>query len=104
MKQEEEETLIFFLTRFSPIHVRWHGGSRIPGFLLFHWHAVEHVKALGLDRILGVSPYNIDDFQSGGEFADADWDPFMADVRPSASLDELVDYSFQMENWHKMHI
>ncbi len=66
-----------FLTRFSPIHVRWHSSSRIPGFLLFHWHAVEHVKALGLDGMLGVSPYGINDFRQGGDFADADWNDFM---------------------------
>jgi len=89
-----------FLTRYSPIHVRWHSSSRIPGFLLFHWHSVEHIKSLGLDTMLGVSPYGINDFRPGGDFADADWNDFMGGFAPSSSLDELVAYSNQLENWH----
>ncbi|MBA3749962.1 MAG: hypothetical protein H0X03_03555 [Nitrosopumilus sp.] len=89
-----------FLTRFSPVHVRWHGSSRIPGFLLFHWHAVEHVKDLGIDSMLGVNPYVVNDFRPGGDFADADWDDYMGSFGPSSTLDELAEYSFQLENWH----
>jgi hypothetical protein len=77
-------------------------GRRQPGFLLFHWHAVSHVRSLRINRILGATPYTIRDFTGRGQFAEADWNSFMGSLQPSGSLDDLAEYSAQLENWHNI--
>ncbi|CAN5437608.1 hypothetical protein BH18THE1_BH18THE1_01620 [soil metagenome] len=89
-----------FLARLSEIHPRWHMSVRQPGFLLFHWHAVRHAKSLGIIRMLNATPYTLNDFSPGGRFADANWDSDMGSLQPSKSLEDLAEYSFQIENWH----
>lgn len=42
-----------YLRQLAPLHNRWHGfsrGARPIGFLLFHWHVIEHFRAAGLER------------------------------------------------------
>lgn len=91
-----------FLDRFSEIHPRWHMGRRQPGFLLFHWHAVSHVKALRINRILRATPYTTRDFSGNGQFAAANWNSFIGSLQTSQSLDDLAEYSAQLENWHNV--
>jgi hypothetical protein len=91
-----------FLIRLGEIHPRWHMGLRQPGFLLFHWHAVKHVKALRIDRMLNATAFTIGDFSQGGQFSDADWNTDMGSIQPSQSLEDLAEYSSQIENWHNL--
>lgn len=91
-----------FLIRLSEIHPRWHMSLRQPGFLLFHWHLVRHVKALRIDRMLNATPYTLNDFSQGGQFADADWNNDMGSLQPSQTLEDLAEYSSQLENWHNL--
>jgi hypothetical protein len=92
-----------YLELFGPLHNTWHSfpsvGRRV-GFLLFHWHVMEHFRALGLHDQMGVTPYTVTDFSPGGQFAEADWNETMQGVAASRSLDDLVDYSGAIESWH----
>ena len=92
-----------YLERLGPLHNAWHSapstGRRI-GFLIFHWHVVEHFQALQLDQQMSVTPYTVNDFSPGGQFAEADWNASMQGIQPSRSLDDLVLYSQAIEGWH----
>jgi hypothetical protein len=90
-----------YLRRLSPIHLRWHMQRvRRVGFLLFHWHVIEHFTAVRLNRAMGVRANTKADFNPGGRFKAARWDASMRDVPDSATISDLVDYSRAIEGWH----
>jgi hypothetical protein len=91
-----------YLQLLSPLHALWHDPARRRrvGFLLFHWHVIEHFTALGLEAAMHVHPDTVADFSAGGRFAEADWNASMGGVADSTSLQELVDYSAAIEGWH----
>jgi hypothetical protein len=91
-----------FLQLLSPLHALWHDPSRRRrvGFLLFHWPAIQHFTALGLDGAMHVRADTVADFSAGGRFAEGDWNASMGAVGDSTSLQELVDYSAAVEGWH----
>lgn len=88
-----------FLRLLSPLHAQWHGTTRSVGFLLFHWHVVGHLQALGLDELLGVTGYDVADFDNGA-FADAGWTDSVGRMPASQSLNDLILYSRALEGWH----
>lgn len=92
-----------FLTELGPLHNSWHRNSAVRrriGFLIFHWHVIEHFETLGLKQILNVKPYSISDFSQGGKFASADWNSAMSTAPQSKSIQDLESYSAQIEAWH----
>jgi hypothetical protein len=90
-----------FLQLLSPLHAQWHAQrTRRVGFLLFHWHVIQHFRALALDGRLGVEPYGTDDFGPGGPFEAVDWTAALGGVPDSESLGDLQLYSRAMEGWH----
>jgi hypothetical protein len=96
-----------FLDGISSLHVEWHSDpstGRAIGFLLFHWHLIEHFRDLHLDQY--VRPYYASYFNPGGRFGNqgADWDDSMGSVEPAANIDDLVNNSAAVESWHNsMH-
>lgn len=91
-----------FLEELGPLHAAWHSvprTARTVGFLIFHWHAVQALKDLRLDRSLRVSPYSAEDFESG-PFKEVGWTSWMSDVPDAVDLDGLVAYSEAIEAWH----
>ena len=91
-----------FLQLLSPLHALWHDPSRRRrvGFLLFHWHVIQHFTALSLDGVMHVQADTVADFSTSGRFAEGDWNASMGAVGDSTSLQELVDYSAAIEGWH----
>jgi len=90
-----------YLRRLSPLHYHWHRQvKRRVGFLLFHWHVIEHFRAVRLDREMSIQADTRADFNPGGRFKNAHWDATMAGVPDSKSLHDLVDYSQSVEGWH----
>lgn len=90
-----------YLELLSPLHALWHARApRRVGFLLFHWHVIEHFSAVGLTQELGVHADTVGDFSAGGRFAAADWVESMRGVEDSTNLSELVMYSRAIEGWH----
>jgi len=93
-----------YLQLLSPLHAQWHAiptRARRIGFLLFHWHVIEHFKALGLEAIENVQEDTVADFTPpGGKFDMADWGAIMDGVGDSTTLTELEDYSQAIEGWH----
>lgn len=93
-----------YLQLLSPLHAQWHAiptRARRIGFLLFHWHVIEHFKALGLEAIMNVQADTVADFTPpGGKFSMADWAAIMDGVGDSTTLTELEDYSQAIEGWH----
>jgi hypothetical protein len=73
---------------------------RRVGFLLFHWHVVEHFKALHLDREMRIKADTEADFNRGGRFRGAHWSAMMRGVPDSVSIPDLVNYSRAIEGWH----
>ncbi|MGD1836877.1 MAG: hypothetical protein ACPKPY_02310, partial [Nitrososphaeraceae archaeon] len=65
-------------------------------------YAIQQVKDLGIDSMLGVNPYTENDFRSGGKFhsPSTDWDIRMGNIQPSQSLNDLASFSRQIEGWH----
>ena len=94
-----------YLRQLAPLHNRWHGfsrGARPIGFLLFHWHVIEHFRSVGLEQLAGITAYDEADFGPGGDFADADWPAWMGDVEQALDLQGLADYSLAIERWHNV--
>jgi hypothetical protein len=90
-----------YLRLLSPLHYRWHTQRvRRVGFLLFHWHVIEHFKALRLDREMKIETDTEADFKPGGRFKGAHWAAMMKGVPDSTSLPDLVSYSRAIEGWH----
>jgi hypothetical protein len=93
-----------YLQLLSPLHFQWHAiptRARRIGFLLFHWHVIEHFKALGLEAIMNAQEDTVADFTPpGGKFRMADWGAIMDGVSDSTTLTELEDYSQAIEGWH----
>jgi hypothetical protein len=90
-----------YLRRLSGLHMRWHMQRvRRVGFLLFHWHVIEHFKALRLDRELDIRADTKRDFNAGGRFKGARWEASMGGVPHSKSIPDLVGYSRAIEGWH----
>ncbi len=93
-----------FLQLLSPLHAQWHAvpsRARRVGFLLFHWHVIEHFQALGLENQMGVQPDTVADFSApGGRFRAADWAASMDGVADATTLAELEEYSQAIEAWH----
>jgi hypothetical protein len=97
-KQQNNPQL--YLQLLSPLHYQWHTRSRRVGFLLFHWHVIEHFKAVGLEPLLHVHADTVADFSPGGRFAEGDWQQMMGGVTDSQSLTDLERYSRAIEGWH----
>jgi hypothetical protein len=94
-----------YLRRLAPLHNRWHDfsrGARPIGFLLFHWHVIQHFKGAGLEQQLGTTAYSIADFRPGGAFGEADWPAWMGGVADATDLQGLADYSLAIERWHNV--
>jgi hypothetical protein len=94
-----------YLRQLAPLHNRWHGFSRSArpiGFLLFHWHVIQHFKGSGLEAAVGTTPYTVADFSGGGQFADAQWPAWMDQVPDASDLQGLADYSTAIERWHNV--
>ncbi len=90
-----------YLQLLSPMHAQWHARqARRVGFLMFHWHVIEHFKAAGLEPVLGVHPDRTADFSPGGRFAEADFAASMQGIGSSRSLTDLESYSQAIESWH----
>jgi|SRR5215212_2325796 len=76
------------------------------GFLTFHWCAIYYFRAVGLDSLLRIRPYTINDFSPGGIFytGDKDCSDWMASGFLSRNVDDLIRYSRQLElchnGWH----
>lgn len=95
-----------YLERFSPFHLRFHTISpelRDVGFLSFHWCAIYYFRILGIDRIMNVVPYTVNDFDQGGIFGSQriNW-RFLAYAVSSRSVGELIEYSRQVEMIHNI--
>jgi hypothetical protein len=94
-----------YLRQLAPLHNRWHGfsrGARPIGFLLFHWHLIQHFRGAGLEQQLGTTAYTVADFSPGGDFADARWPAWMDDVADAGDLQGLAGYSLAIERWHNV--
>lgn len=94
-----------YLRRLAPLHLRWHTfsrGARPIGFLLFHWHLIEHFRAAGVEQQMQTTAYTVADFSAGGDFADARWPAWMGDVPDAGDLQGLADYSLAIERWHNV--
>ncbi len=94
-----------YLRQLAPLHNRWHGfsrGARPIGFLLFHWHLIEHFQGAGLEQQMGTTAYTVADFSPGGDFADAEWPAWMGGVPDATVLQGLADYSLAIERWHNV--
>src|SRR5215204_3340667 len=94
-----------YLRQLAPLHNRWHGfsrGARPIGFLLFHWHLIQHFKGAGLERAAGTTAYEVADFSPGGDFADSDWPAWMGDADQASDLQGVADYSLAIERWHNV--
>src|SRR5215217_7315326 len=94
-----------YLRQLAPLHNRWHGfsrGARPIGFLLFHWHLIQHFKGAGLERAAGTTAYEVADFSPGGDFADSDWPAWMGDAHQASDLQGLANYSLAIERWHNV--
>jgi hypothetical protein len=92
-----------FLVRFSPYHYRFHMQTiRDIGFLVFHWCAIYYFRALGLDTLLRIAPYQIRDFSPGGAFytGDSFCSNWLSRAQTSRNIDDLLSYSRQMEQCH----
>lgn len=89
-----------YLRLLSPFHFQWHSVARRVGFLLFHWHCIDHFRNLGLDQAMDVEAYRAADFEPGGQFAGAGWSEPMGGLGNATSLQELADYSTAIEGWH----
>jgi hypothetical protein len=94
-----------YLRQLAPLHNRWHGfsrGARPIGFLLFHWHLVQHFNGAGLEAAMGTTAYTVADFSAGDDFGQADWPAWMGNVADAADLQGLADYSLAIERWHNV--
>ncbi len=94
-----------YLRQLAPLHNRWHGfsrGARPIGFLLFHWHLIQHFRGAGLEQAMGTTPYTVADFSPGGDFADSDWPAWMGGAADSSDLQGLANYSLAIERWHNV--
>lgn len=92
-----------FLVSFSPYHARFHMQTvRDIGFLAFHWCAIYYFRALGLDRLLRTTPYEIQDFGPGGIFYTGDifCSNWLSRVPRARSINDLLRYSLQIEQCH----
>ena len=84
-----------FLESFSPIHAGWHGPGRTYGFLLFHLRGVRYFKSIVNPQVNPqIVPFNDADFQG------MNINPFGGNPQNIASLNDLVDFSAAIENWH----
>jgi hypothetical protein len=93
-----------YLRQLAPLHRQWHGfsrGARPIGFLLFHWHLIEHFKGAGLEQQMQTRAYTVADF-STGSFSGSDWPAWMGDVPDATDLQSLADYSLAIERWHNV--
>jgi hypothetical protein len=94
-----------YLRQLAPLHNRWHGfsrGARPIGFLLFHWHLIQHFKGSGLEQAMGTTPYTVADFSPGGDFADSDWLAWMGSAPDATDVRGLANYSLALERWHNV--
>lgn len=94
-----------FLYHFSPYHTRFHMQSenmRDLGFLIFHWCVIFYFKAVGLESILRIMPYTINDFSPRGRFytGDINCSAWLSETQCSQSTDDLITYSQQIERCH----
>jgi hypothetical protein len=94
-----------YLRQLAPLHERWHSfsrGARPIGFLLFHWHVIQHFKGSGLEQQMGTTPYTVADFSAGGDFAASDWPSWMGGIADALDLQGLANYSLAIERWHNV--
>ena len=85
-----------FLREFSPMHVWWHRGGRMPGFLVFHWYAIQNLKRSGADSTFrgGITPF------SESEWEQMEWAYDLSNDVIENDFDSFSRFSRILENWH----
>jgi len=87
-----------FLNALGPIHEAWHMtpmSQRKLGFLLFHWHVVQHFGTVGGPAAFGgVTPFAPSDFRRFG------WPYNVAVTVGRGQINALETFSQDVENWH----
>jgi hypothetical protein len=102
---QQEGSPSLYLRDLAPLHNRWHGfprDTRPIGFLLFHWHLIQHFKGAGLGQEMTTTPYTVQDFSPGGIFAESNWPEWMGGVPQTTDLQGLANYSLAIERWHNV--
>ena len=76
-------------------------GARPIGFLLFHWHVIEHSRGAGLERQLGGdTAYTV--ATSALAASSWPWPAWMGDIADAGDPRGLADYSLAIARWHNV--
>ncbi|WP_089724627.1 hypothetical protein [Candidatus Thiosymbion oneisti] len=85
-----------YLQQFAAMHDWWHGIGRMPGFLVFHWHAIRNLKRSKADNTWagGVTPFSENDWKN------MNWPYKLTNSVAENDFDSFSVFSRRLESWH----